>query len=182
MKTPSYPIWGLDFQSSSRDTESFPIEVGIACWPRPQAEITWWSTLIRPEAEWVDWSDASESHHGISRTDLNRAPSVEAVAELLNRDLRDGVAYCNGGSYDSYWTTTLFRSARRYPTFILTSWEEILQTMERSSAADARAYARTNEPHRAGPAAAHMIKAMAHAMGLEPGLREAAARVTPEFL
>ena len=182
MRSINYPLWALDFQSSSHEDEGFPVEVGVACWPRPQADVTWWSSLIRPDKSWVKWSDLSQNYHGISRDQLERAPAVETVAELLGKHLRDSIVYCNGGSYDSYWATSLYRAARRYPTFILTSWEEVLQTLEPKTASAARLGARTDEPRRAGPAAAHLIRAIARATGHDPGLREVTTMVTPDFI
>lgn len=182
MRGINYPLWALDFQSSSHEDEGFPIEVGVACWPRPQADITWWSSLIRPDQSWIKWSEVSQTYHGIDRRQLDQAPSVEAVAELLGKHLRDSVVYCNGGSYDSYWATSLYRAARRYPTFVLTSWEEVLQVLEPSIASEARTRIRTNEPRRAGPAAAHLIQAIACSMGHDPGLREVPAMTATDFI
>ena len=56
------PIAFLDFEASSFDSESFPVEVGWAV-DGGDAE----ATLIRPAWRWKGWSASAERLHGITR-------------------------------------------------------------------------------------------------------------------
>jgi hypothetical protein len=43
--TLSWPLYAIDFEASSLEDCSYPIEVGIAVWPACEAPILGWSTL-----------------------------------------------------------------------------------------------------------------------------------------
>jgi len=49
----SWPIVTLDFEASSLTDRSYPIEVGVSRWSRPDMPIMWWSTIILPHPDWM---------------------------------------------------------------------------------------------------------------------------------
>ena len=103
-----WPLAVIDFEASSLDDDSYPMEVGLALWPGPDEPILGWSTLIRPAGDWArrgHWSPASAKVHGIRGSDLlAHGRSPERIASALNEALGPGaVAWCDGGPYDAHW-------------------------------------------------------------------------------
>ena len=122
-----WPLATIDFEASSQDGDSYPIEVGIAVWSALDAPIWSWSALIRPAGPWArngHWSHASARVHGISAADLVAlGQSPNGVAAALNRALGSGLAaWCDGGSYDQHWRDALFTAAGIAPEFALDDW------------------------------------------------------------
>ena len=56
----------VDFEASSVERGSFPIEIGW-CGVNGEGE----AHLIRPVPDWTAWSDVSEKIHGITREQLH---------------------------------------------------------------------------------------------------------------
>lgn len=67
----------LDFEASSLDEDSRPIEVGLS-WIDRNLEVQTFESLIRPAPEWTEhaWSPVSAKVHNIPRRDLDDAPNV----------------------------------------------------------------------------------------------------------
>lgn len=170
-----WPLVVIDFEASSLDLDSYPIEVGIACWPAPDEPVFGWSALIRPAGVWTrqgHWSPASAKVHGIRGSDLVASGHTpERVATALNTALGPGgIAWCDGADYDAHWTTTLFKAANIRPTFTLGDWHRLaamLGPAARERALDwiQRAQAR----HRARDDAEQLLLALVHAVGAEVG-------------
>ena len=103
----------IDFEASSLDENSYPIEVGLAV--AGAGAIESWSSLIRPTREWVKrdaWSRSSAKVHGITKDMLSEAPFPAVVMPELNKWLSEFAAvYCDGGSYDKHWLTELCAAA-----------------------------------------------------------------------
>src|SRR5690606_14325460 len=118
-----FPLIILDFEASSLNMESYPIEVGLAVATNLNAPIGSWSSLIRPDAAWLDsgdWEPAAEAVHGIARASLLAGMSARDVAVGLNRVISSvGHCWCDGGRYDGHWLKTLFRAAGMKPAFQL---------------------------------------------------------------
>ncbi|MBU2359980.1 MAG: hypothetical protein KKB02_13795 [Alphaproteobacteria bacterium] len=86
-----FNIWDfvfVDFEASSLDADSWPIEVGVA-WIS-DGTVHSWSSLIRPETHWKRsaWSAASAQVHGITLSDLDTAPSAYGVAHEYRHRVR----------------------------------------------------------------------------------------------
>ena len=73
-----WPIHTIDFEASSLDDGTYPIEVGIGRWVAPTSDIETWSTLIRPLANWerygswspkAEWSTASHVSNWVKAPD-----------------------------------------------------------------------------------------------------------------
>jgi hypothetical protein len=97
----------LDFEASSLNKASYPIEVGFV-----RADGTGEAYLIAPPPDWTDWDSAAERLHGLSRTRLfNEGLSPQAVvANLLPLFAADRV-FASAPSWDGHWLSMLLRAA-----------------------------------------------------------------------
>jgi len=180
-----WPLAVIDFEASSLDEDSYPIEVGLALWPAPDEPILSWSVLIRPAGDWVrrgHWSPASAKVHGIRGSDLlAHGRSPEWVASALNKALGPGaVSWCDGGPYDAHWARALFKAGGVRPTFALGDWHRLVpllgvQARERALTWLEKAPAR----HRARTDAEQLLFALAHAIGVEVGPAQDLAQRLP---
>lgn len=162
--TLSWPVRIIDFEASSLEEGSYPIEVGVAVWPRKDAPITVWSTLIRPIDDWRrfgHWSLASRRVHGIAMSELAAGMAAQDVAALLNEELGSGLVWCDGGPYDAYWLRTLFGVSNLKPTFALGNWSALLLGLPDAHRENAMAALEAAPPrHRAGADAEQLMRAL----------------------
>jgi len=95
----------MDFEASSLSIDSYPIEVAFS---DEKGNIE--SYLIKPEADWTDWSGISEHNiHGISREQLSKeGQTTEWVVGRMRGKLKGKTVYVDGGQYDEYWAERLF--------------------------------------------------------------------------
>ena len=99
----------LDFEASSLNKKSFPIEVAWVFENGFEA-----SRLIRPAPDWLDWSEDAERIHGISRLRLQQeGVCVEDVATLMMDQLSGHDLYTSAPSWDGKWLSILLRAAGR---------------------------------------------------------------------
>ncbi|WP_458098262.1 transcriptional regulator [Roseomonas sp. WA12] len=99
----------LDFEASSLDAGSYPIEVG---WVTEGGDGE--AHLIRPAPGWEEWSEASERIHGLSRGRLAREGSpVEVVARRVHQVLgADGVVVASDAArWEQRWLDRLMAAA-----------------------------------------------------------------------
>jgi hypothetical protein len=168
-------VAAIDFEASSLDQDSYPIEVGLALWPAPDEPILGWSALIRPAGEWTrcgHWSPASAKVHGIRGSDLLvRGQEPARVAAALNAALGpNGIAWCDGGPYDAHWAGALFKTGGIKPTFALGDWSRLAAML--GAAARERALAWLEQAptrHRARADAEQLLLALAYGTGAEVG-------------
>jgi len=76
----------IDFETSSQNADSWPIEVGLATIVDNETRV--WGSLIRPSAHWDtnDWNSVFQKIHGIEFEDLREAPvPADVVDQLLMR-------------------------------------------------------------------------------------------------
>ncbi|TLP58518.1 hypothetical protein FEE96_18990 [Parasedimentitalea maritima] len=76
----------IDFETSSQNADSWPIEVGLATIVDNETRV--WGSLIRPSAHWDtnDWNSVFQKIHGIEFEELQEAPvSADVVDQLLMR-------------------------------------------------------------------------------------------------
>ena len=159
-----YPIATIDFEASSLEHDSFPIEVGVALCEAADAPVRCWSTLIRPTGAWSvggHWSKASQRIHGITREELADGLSVHETMRQLNALLAPiGAALCDGGDYDRAWLATLAKAAGAEPLFALCDWGQVFGADD-IALMQAQAWLRsTPAPHRAEADAARLLKAI----------------------
>ena len=100
----------LDFEASSlRKKNSYPIEVG---WVFEDGRETGY--LIRPAPAWIEWDEAAQAIHGISRETLMRdGVPHDVVCDRLVAALNDDVVYASSPSWDGHWLSMLLRAAGR---------------------------------------------------------------------
>ncbi|MEZ2128824.1 MULTISPECIES: transcriptional regulator [unclassified Sinorhizobium] len=97
----------LDFEASSLSKKSVPIEVA---WVFQDGRSR--SALIRPAADWNDWSSDAEAIHGISRELLfAEGIPVEQIAADMVADLTGHDLYASAPSWDGKWLSLLLRTA-----------------------------------------------------------------------
>ena len=172
-----WPLLVIDFEASSLELDSYPIEVGLALWAAPDAPVLGWSALIRPDWEWAangHWSAASARVHRISKEDLrSRGQFAQRVAVALDAAVvaalgPSGVVWCDGSPFDDHWLATLFEAGGVRPSFVLGSWARLVDRLGPSALQRAMAWLeRTPTRHRARADAEQLMLAVAHAAGAE---------------
>ena len=180
-----WPLAVIDFEASSLDQDSYPIEIGLALWPAPDEPILGWSALIRPAGDWVrcgHWSPVSAKVHGIRGSDLlAHGRSPERIASALNEALGPGaVAWCDGGPYDAHWTRALFKAAGVRPTFALSDWHRLVPLLGAPARERALTWLKDAlAQHRARADAEQLLFALAHAVGVDVGPAQDLAQRLP---
>jgi hypothetical protein len=97
----------LDFEASSLNDESYPIEVG---WVFEDGRSE--AHLIRPAPQWTDWDPGAEAVHRISRSTLEHEGAAHTdVARRLLDALSPHLVYASAPSWDGKWLSVLFRAA-----------------------------------------------------------------------
>lgn len=93
----------LDFEASSLSDCSYPISAGLVI----NGQIYHW--LIKPKPEWIDWSLASQSIHGIKHSHLiENGQDTQHVCEEINHVLAGfEVVYSDNAYWESRWLTQL---------------------------------------------------------------------------
>ena len=99
----------LDFEASSLNKQSYPIEVG---WVLEDGTVE--GHLIRPAPNWTDWDDTAQAVHGISREQLEREGEAhDVVCARLVEIFEGNVVYASAPSWDGHWLSRLLRAAGR---------------------------------------------------------------------
>lgn len=158
-----WPVVAIDFEASSLDADSYPIEVGIARWRGPEERIETWSTLIRPPAEWRSrrWSLASQEIHGIRPEDLEGGIDPVDALRRLN-SLAGRMTFCDGGQSDLRWLGGLEDAAGIDATFLLRDADALGSILHaRRWRRMARWLDRAKARHRAADDAERIIRALA---------------------
>lgn len=97
----------LDFEASSLSDEGYPVEVA---WVFQDGRSE--SHLIRPAPEWVDWDDAAEAIHGLSREKLtDEGEAHDFVAARMIEVLSDHDLFASAPSWDGKWLSVLLRGS-----------------------------------------------------------------------
>jgi hypothetical protein len=97
----------LDFEASSLSDDSFPVEVA---WIFEDGRSR--SSLLRPIAEWTDWSVEAERIHGLSRARLEaEGAPVDQIAREMVETLTGHRLYASAPSWDGKWLSVLLRGA-----------------------------------------------------------------------
>ena len=93
----------LDFEASSLSDGSYPITAGLVT----NGQIKYW--IIKPQPDWIDWSLASQSIHGIKRSYLmEHGLSASQVAKELAVLLHNNpIVYSDNPYWESRWLNCL---------------------------------------------------------------------------
>lgn len=161
----SWPVRVIDFEASSLEDGSFPIEVGLAVWPAQSEAVSVWSSLIQPTEHWRrfgHWSIKSRRVHGIALSELAAGATPQAVSRTLNERIGGGIVWCDGGPYDVHWLRSLFEAGGVRPCFMLGNWHGLLRALPEHSRECAMDHLEKAPPrHRAGADAEQLIQALA---------------------
>lgn len=99
----------LDFEASSLNKQSYPIEVG---WVLEDGTAE--GHLIRPAPNWTDWDVRAEAIHGISREELaGEGVAHDVVCARLVQVFEGNMVYASAPSWDGHWLSMLLRAAGR---------------------------------------------------------------------
>ena len=149
LATLPWPLFAIDFEASSLDNETYPIEVGVARWLSPKGPVEGWSTLIRPQAVWQkrgSWSAASQRVHGIGQEELANGLGATAVVDLPNSIIGVSTAYCDGGEFDRHWSDVLGTASSSEPTYSLGDIANLVRPWDEESLARMKGLLRWTEP------------------------------------
>jgi hypothetical protein len=96
----------LDFEASSLNDDSYPIEVGWVF--EDGAEET---HLIAPAPGWTDWDEGAQALHGIGREHLRGSgePAADVAARVLEV-LAGHTVFVSAPSWDGKWPSVLLRA------------------------------------------------------------------------
>lgn len=156
---------------SSATSESYPLEVGVACWTAPTASVTTWSTVISPrgQADWDDPLPALIERAGITLDQIRAAPAPDEIARQLNDIFMDATVYGRGGTVDVHLANRLNLAARVWPSYSLRTWRDICER-HADRASGAWDIVRASDGNAAAKACATML-GIAHVLGYEPPCR-----------
>jgi DNA polymerase-3 subunit epsilon len=103
----------LDFEASSLDPNSWPIELGVS-WITSDLKVETYANLIKPSPDWFEdaWSPVSAEVHNIPRRDLDTAPDLEVVARDFLTILGDRIALSDAPAFERHWLETLLETAQ----------------------------------------------------------------------
>jgi hypothetical protein len=169
-----WPLFTIDFEASSLDRGTYPIEVGVCRWQQPDSCIEGWSTLIKPIPDWAaqgSWSTASAAVHRIERAQIQAGMNPTGTIIALNTILGDRPAYCDGGPHDLNWARMLARASQVPATFKIGDFDMLTGVLP------PLAYTRmvhwldhTSPLHRARDDAERLMKALARGLGIKRGI------------
>lgn len=158
----------LDFEASSLSEAGWPIEIGLS-WLE-HGEVRTWSSLIHPAHDWEidDWSPQSAAVHGISLSELTKAPSATEVAETFLQVFGDRRLVSDAPEFEARWLDRLLRAAGRTEVPPIADFDGVSFAMFDGYALDLlyETVERRPAPHRAGPDTARLargwLKAVEH--------------------
>lgn len=98
----------LDFEASSLQDKSWPIELGI-CWLDNREKLRTDSKLIKPHSDWPlsAWSEASQRIHGIGLQELETADQATDVARWAIERLSGSLLLSDAPDFDLRWLNRL---------------------------------------------------------------------------
>jgi len=155
----------IDIEASAGGPEGWPIEIGWSV-VAPGIEPVSWSSLIRPDDSWEDcWSHHSQKIHGITRQELEVAPSAALVARKIIAALAAPgvIVISDSPKNDQPWLDRLLSAAGQPPGTIRiispgAAFNDFVPPEKIKAMKD---YLRDNKgPHRAGEDAVRLAHAI----------------------
>jgi hypothetical protein len=97
----------IDFEASSLDADSWPIEIGLTT--IKDGKLHTWSSLIKPEADWPEraWSWESAQIHNIPRDGLDAAPTAADVGRGFLDRIGQRHIISDAPGFDWFWAGRL---------------------------------------------------------------------------
>ena len=145
----------LDFEASSLNKQSYPIEVG---WVFEDGSSEGY--LIRPAPGWTEWDASAQAIHGISREQLEREGIAhDVVCARLVEIFAGNVVYASAPSWDGHWLSMLLRAAGqpRHLVRLRDSEEAFMGAASARTGSAADRVARARRVIEAGPVAHRAI-------------------------
>jgi hypothetical protein len=89
----------LDFEASSLSDGCYPITAGLVV----NGEVNYW--IIKPQLDWIDWSLASQSIHGIKRSYLmeHGVDASQVYDEMKSLLCNSPIVYSDNPYWESRW-------------------------------------------------------------------------------
>lgn len=167
-----WPLFTLDFEASSLNAGTYPIEVGVCRWGGPDQPMEGWSTLIRPTASWIErgaWSTRSALIHGIRREDLEKGVEPEEALARLNSIIGfRGRAFVDGGEHDAHWLNMLIDASSDGAIFSLANFIRLSLHLDDDQQARLDRYLElTPTPHRALDDSRRLMRSLAAGLGID---------------
>lgn len=167
-KLASIDIAVIDFEACDLGAETWPIEAGWIRW----CDLEPRSLLIRPHSSFQRdlWSMASQRIHGVGLAALDRdGADARFVFAALTEELGDFCVVSDNPAVDSAWLGRLCRACDKPPPFAIVDLDEAIFRI--GDALSIRPHvavetfrkaiiASDQPPHRAGPDAARLMKAL----------------------
>lgn len=93
----------LDFEASSLSDTSYPISAGLVV----AGQVYYW--VIKPRADWIDWSLESQAIHGLRRSFIEEhgIPAHQVYAEITEKLNGHEVIYSDAPAWESLWLQRL---------------------------------------------------------------------------
>lgn len=93
----------LDFEASSLSDTSYPISAGLVV----AGQVYYW--VIKPQADWIDWSLESQAIHGLRRSFIEEhgVPAHQVYAEITEKLNGHEVIYSDAPAWESLWLQRL---------------------------------------------------------------------------
>ena len=93
----------LDFEASSLSDTSYPISAGLVV----AGQVYYW--IIKPQADWIDWSLESQAIHGLKRSFLEEhgVPVQQVYAEITEKLNGYQVIYSDAPAWEGLWLQRL---------------------------------------------------------------------------
>ena len=115
----------MDIEASSLGAESFPVSIGVL---DVKNERNNYEAIIHPVDEWDDWSEHSESIHGLSFDVLmNEGIHVAHVCKELNcRFCYQTILF--DSEFDLFWINRLFKAAKVKPDFLMSHIKTVVDS------------------------------------------------------
>ena len=166
-----WPLITIDFEASSLDEGTYPIEVGVCRWTAADQPIEGWSALLVPIPAWREhgsWSAASQEIHGIHREELEHGLSPTDAIVALNAITGGHPAFCDGGGHDFHWARMMARASGVRPTWPIGDFDHVGTLLDPPGYARMVAWLDRAAPrHRARDDAERLMKALARGLSVE---------------
>lgn len=103
-------IYFVDCEASSLHSASYPIEIA---WVDENGQGE--SYLLKPEADWTDWSVAAQTIHGIDRASLQEGAPAPWIARRALSVLGGHVLVSDNPDFEQKWVGTLLATIGHPP-------------------------------------------------------------------
>jgi DNA polymerase III subunit epsilon len=159
----------IDFEASSLDDDSWPIEIGLA-WIDEKEKLRSASKLIKPHPSWSmeAWSDKSQKIHGIELSELEAAPEAQEVARWVERMTGTSILMSDAPPFDGMWMSRLMSTIGQEQSFeIFGVQQEAHDYFDEGRSMFFRAFANGHSTHRAAADALRLAQAWRAALRKE---------------